>query len=273
MIDPELARADAFARRIDERTTTRTIPFPGGRAYLDDEYPIRFTANFLWVEDAGAAPAEHWIAVADRILGEAGRTHRKLVFADPADSDRLAMGFVDHGFAVDRSVLMVQTDEPERARDLSSVEEVTFEELRPLLAEVFRRDPWITREDDVRSLVDHRGKLEREVGTRFFMARVDGVPAGCCELFVDGDQAQVESVDTLEEFRGRGLASAVVLRAAAEGRAAGAEWVFLWADAGDWPRHWYARLGFREATRSSDFTRWPAGEGPAAEAAAKSPDA
>ncbi|MEO8477520.1 MAG: GNAT family N-acetyltransferase [Actinomycetota bacterium] len=273
MIDPELARADAFARRLDERTTSRVIPFPGGRAYLDDDYPIRFTANFLWVEDAAAAPAEHWIAEADRILGDAGRSHRKVGFADPADAERLAMGFIDQGFAVDRGVLMVQMAEPDRVHDLASVEEATFDQLRPLLEETFRRDRWISREDDVRSLVDHRRKLEREVGTRFFMARVDGVPAACCELFVDGAEAQVESVDTLEEFRGRGLASAVVLRAAAAGRSAGAEWVFLWADADDWPQHWYARLGFREAARSSDFTRWPPGEGPLAAAAAKSPDA
>ena len=111
-------------------------------------------------------------------------------------------------------------------------------------------------------LTDYRGKLARTIGARFFMARVDGHPAGCCELYVDGDEAQVESVDTLEEFRGRGLASAFVLRAAAEGRAAGAEWVHLWADADDWPQQWYARLGFREVARAVDFMRWPDGEGP-----------
>lgn len=275
MIDPELARADAFARRIDERMATRVIPFPGGRAYLDDEFPIRFTANYLWVEDAGAAPAEHWIAEADRILGEAGRIHRKVMFADPADAERLAMGFVEQGFAADHGALLVQREAPERAHDLSAIEEVTFAEVRPLLLEIYARDHVLADRREVELLVDHRGKLERGVGARFFMGRVDGEPATCCELFVDGDEAQVESVDTLEEYRGRGLASAVVLRAAEEGRASGAGWIFLWADVDDWPRHWYARLGFREATRSRDFTKWPLGQGPLAAAAdaAKSPDA
>jgi ribosomal protein S18 acetylase RimI-like enzyme len=273
MIDPALARADAFALRIDERMATRVIPFPGGRAFLDDDFPIRFTANYLWIEDAGAAPVEHWIAEADRILGEAPRPHRKVVFADPADAERLAMGFAEHGYTVDRSVLMEQSGEPERGHDLSIVEEVSFAEARPLLLEIHRRYDHTSSRRDLEALVDFRGKMERRVGVRFFLARVDGEPAGCCELYVDDGVAQVESVDTLEEFRGRGLASAFVLRAAAEGRAAGADWVFLWADAEDWPREWYARLGFREVSRSTDFLRWPPGTGPGATAAAKSPDA
>ncbi|MGZ5128573.1 MAG: GNAT family N-acetyltransferase [Actinomycetota bacterium] len=274
MIDPELARADAFARRIDERMATRVVPFPGGVAYLDDDYPIRFTANYLWVEEAGAAPAEHWIAEADRILGGAGRIHRRVMFADPADCDRLAMGFIEHGFVHDKGVLLVQRDVPERDHEIDAIEEVSFAEARPFLLEIQRRYTSTATERENEQLVDFRGKMERVVGARFFLARVDDEPAGCCELYVDGDLAQVESVDTLEEFRGRGLASAFVLRAAAEGRAAGAGQVFLWADAEDWPQHWYARLGFREASRSSDFTRWPPGHGPpAASAAGKSPDA
>ncbi len=264
MIDADLARADAFARRIDERMATRVIPFPGGTAYLDDDFPIRYTANYLWVDEAGAAPVQHWIAEADRILGGAGRAHRKVMFADPDDAERLALGFVDHGFVADRGVLMLQAEEPERAHDVAAIEEVSFREARPLLVEIQRRYTTTATGDEVEQLVDFRGKMERVVGARFFVARLEGEPAGCCELYVDGDLAQVESVDTLEEYRGRGMASAFVLRAAAEGRAAGAERVFLWADAEDWPRHWYARLGFREVSRSADFTRWPPGHGPEA---------
>jgi N-acetylglutamate synthase-like GNAT family acetyltransferase len=274
MIDADLARADAFARRIDERMATRVVPFPGGVAYLDDEFPIRYTANYLWVDEAGAAPVEHWIAEADRILGGAGRAHRKVMFADPADSDRLAMGFIEQGFRQDKGILLMQREVPEREHAIDHIEEVGFAEVRPLLLEIQRRYTTTATERENEQLVDHRGKMERVVGARFFVARVDGEPAGCCELYVDGDLAQVESVDTLEEFRGRGLASAFVLRAAAEGRAAGADEVFLWADAEDWPRHWYARLGFREVSPSSDFTRWPPGHGPEVGAGPlKSPDA
>jgi predicted GNAT family acetyltransferase len=57
-----------------------------------------------------------------------------------------------------------------------------------------------------------------------------------CELYVHGDAAQVESVETLEEFRNRGAASAVVLAAVRAAREAGVNWIHLYADANDWPQ-------------------------------------
>ena len=39
---------------------------------------------------------------------------------------------------------MVQMAEPDRVHDLASVEEATFDQLRPLLEETFRRDRWIS---------------------------------------------------------------------------------------------------------------------------------
>lgn len=269
----DLARADAFDRRLTERLSTDVVPFAGGVAYLDGEFTRRFSANFLWVDDAGTAPVEHWIREADRILGGRGLAHRNVEFHEPAAAERMAFGFAEHGYVLDRSVLMVQRDEPERMHDLAQVEEVAFEEARPLIEEITRREPAVTDDETARMLTGYRGKLARTIGARFFMVRVDGRPAGGCELYVDGDEAQVESVDTLEEFRGRGLASAFVLRAAAEGRAAGAEWVHLWADADDWPQQWYARLGFREVAREVDFMRWPEGEGPTGKNAPTGPTA
>jgi ribosomal protein S18 acetylase RimI-like enzyme len=106
-------------------------------------------------------------------------------------------------------------------------------------------------------LVDHHGKLADTIGARFFAARVDGRLAGSCELYLDGDEAQIESVDTLQEYRGRGLASAIVLRAAAEARAAGATWIHLYADGDDWPQHWYVKLGFDEVGRLRAVLRTP----------------
>jgi ribosomal protein S18 acetylase RimI-like enzyme len=50
----------------------------------------------------------------------------------------------------------------------------------------------------------------------------------------------------MPEHRGRGYASAVVLRSVGEARARGAELVFLVADAEDWPKELYRRLGFDE---------------------------
>lgn len=67
-----------------------------------------------------------------------------------------------------------------------------------------------------------------------------------CSLFSQGGVAQVESVHTVAEHRGRGLARAVLERAVAEAHAAGHELVFLRADADDWPRQLHRRLAFAE---------------------------
>ena len=60
---------------------------------------------------------------------------------------------------------------------------------------------------------------------------------------------------TLEPYRGRGLARALVLRAAAESRAAGNDLTFLVADADDWPRRLYERLGLETVGRYSRFLK------------------
>jgi ribosomal protein S18 acetylase RimI-like enzyme len=64
------------------------------------------------------------------------------------------------------------------------------------------------------------------------------------DLYQDGADAQIEDVGTLPERRDRGYASAVVLAAIEAARRDGAEFVCLVADAKDWPKELYRRLGF-----------------------------
>jgi len=279
MSQDDLARAHAFERVTLERTSTDVVPFPGGVAFLNGTFSQRYDSNLLWIDDPADAPAERWLAEADRILGSRGYRHRKVVVPDPDAQRRLEAGFADHGYAVDRAVLMVQRAGPERSFDLSSVEEVSFEEARPLLEAIARRQPWSNGADVVRELTGFRAMVARDQGTRVFATRVDGELVGCCELHVQGDAAEIDAVDTMEEFRNRGLASAFVLAAAAAARDAGAPWVHLWADAEDWPQHWYGRLGFVPVATVADFLRWPLDEGPQGSAdrlvaseGAKSPD-
>lgn len=269
-MNEDLARADAFERRMLERLSTETVPFHGGVAYLDTDFPLRYDSNLLWVLDAGAVPVERWVGHADQILGSREYRHRKVLVQDQDAAARLEMGFVEHGYAVDRGIVLAFRGEPDRTRDLAQIEEVSLKEARPLIEKANLRQPWATDEETVRQLTDYEGKLEEVIGTRFFMARVDGEPAGCCELYQQDDQAQIEAVDTLEEYRGRGLASAFVLAAVDAARKAGANWIFLWADADGWPQQWYRRLGFEEVARAVDFTRWAPGEAEAM-AASKSP--
>ena len=124
-----------------------------------------------------------------------------------------------------------------------------------MTAEIYRREGELPDEPFIRRFVDQHESWERSIGARRFVARIDGVLAGQCELYVDGHDAQVEFVDTLEEFRGRGVARAVVLGAVAAARDAGAEHIFIMGDDDDWPKELYRRLGFDPIGRRWDFTR------------------
>jgi predicted GNAT family acetyltransferase len=87
---------------------------------------------------------------------------------------------------------------------------------------------------------------------------VDGEIVSYADLYTDGADAQIEDVGTLPEHRGQGYATAVVLAAAAVARSDGADFSFLVADAEDWPKGLYRRLGFDELGNYTKFFAPPA---------------
>ena len=129
------------------------------------------------------------------------------------------------------------------------VDEVSREQLVPLREETARAQPWATSEEVVREVVAAGEIAARAGNSRFFAVQVDGRPVAAAQLNSDGRIAEVDDVATLPEFRRRGYASAVVLRAVEEALASGHDLVFLVAEDEDWPKELYARLGF-EADRS-----------------------
>jgi GNAT superfamily N-acetyltransferase len=129
-----------------------------------------------------------------------------------------------------------------------------------LLHEIYLRQPWATSDETVRVFTEQHGKYERVIGARFFVVRLEDALAGNCELYVDGLDAQVENVATLEEFRGQGVARATVLGAVNAAREAGVQHPFIVADEADWPKDLYARLGFDRVGRTWQFLRAPTGE-------------
>jgi ribosomal protein S18 acetylase RimI-like enzyme len=75
------------------------------------------------------------------------------------------------------------------------------------------------------------------------------------QLRVDGATAAVESVLADPRARRRGHADALLAAALERAGAAGCDLVVLDAAELDWPRHWYARRGFRVVGRTFDVVR------------------
>lgn len=252
----DLARFFEFERRVGERLSTRTEPYDFGVAYLDEDYPERYYSNVLLADRRlGDATAEALIDAADRILGGAGCAHRQINVHDERQGARLEPGFIDRGFTTSWNVTMVHRRAPDREADLD-VEEVPFADASALIHEMYRQDPEVP-ESLARRFTEQHGRYERLIGARWFAARVDGQLAGSCELYLDGLDAQVENVGTLERFRGRGVARSMVLGAVGAATRAGARHTFIVTDQDDWPKDLYERFGFDRIGRTWQFLRAP----------------
>jgi ribosomal protein S18 acetylase RimI-like enzyme len=238
-----LERVQRFEREI-EMAGSETVESPFGVGVLEPSLPLRHDSNYLLAERVPlGVGAQDLAAEADRILGGAGLAHRAVFTFDESLGAKLEPDFRDLGWNVRRHIWMVQLREPEREADLSVVDEVGESELRPGRTTEIMRYPWGT-EEVAKQLLDAKLLIGERAETRFFGVRVGDEIVSWADLYVAQGLAQIEDVATKEAHRGKGYASAVVLRAAGEARAGGADLVFLVADADDWPKQLYGRLGF-----------------------------
>jgi GNAT superfamily N-acetyltransferase len=257
-VPTELDRALAFETALRARCAERIIPFRFGHAYFNDSHPRVWDLNLLLVEGRREVDPGELAAEAELLHTDAGHAHRRAEVLDDAVGAGLQRFFRRIGWQVDRGVVMVYRGEGERSADTAPVEEVGREDLLPFRQEIARTEPWATDDEIVREVVDAGALWERAGRARYFTVRADGAPVAAAELYTDGRIAQVEDVATLPDHQGRGHASAVVLRAVEEALASGHDLVFLTADAGDWPKELYARLGFEDVGYTWSFLRTPA---------------
>jgi predicted GNAT family acetyltransferase len=162
--------------------------------------------------------------------------------------------FVELGWKPERFVLMLQRRAPDRQAE-HEVVEVDEPTLRPLWAEAIRAEPHGKDEALVQQILEHRRDVGQAIATQHFAAEADDKLVAHAELYSENGVGQVENVYTLADYRGRGLARSIVLRAVAESHATGNDLTFLVADADDWPQQLYERLGFETVGRYARFLR------------------
>lgn len=229
-------RVHAFRSALQDAAAERRVPAAHGVGLFAPSVREVYDMNYLRAENA--APARELIADAERLMED--YFHKRVIVERP--DHRTAAGFRSRGWTVVPHLIMARTREPDRRVDTSMVREVRFAELGPARREVTIGEPW--GDDEISSLLDDAKQLiMRAVPTRFFAAFAEGEVAAYCEVRGGDEVAQIEDVNTLERFRGRGLGRAVVQHAADEARRT-SEIVYLEALADDWPRELYGKLGF-----------------------------
>jgi ribosomal protein S18 acetylase RimI-like enzyme len=240
---PELERATAFEDTLLEAAAERIERVPLGSAVFTDSLPVVWSLNLLRVEESGAS-AEEIAAEAERLQGGAGLEHRRVAIQDENSGRGLEEGFNALGWKPDVFLFMVPRREPNRFVDTSGVVEVERGALRPIREAILGE--WLGELDgEVMRQIGESDRRFAEAGNaRHFAVVVNGEAVSSTDLFSDGRTAQIEDVGTLPDHRGAGHASAVVTKALEEARAMGHDFIFLVADARDWPKEMYRRLGF-----------------------------
>jgi ribosomal protein S18 acetylase RimI-like enzyme len=250
----ELERAFALMDRLDERTAERLDPTLYGPVLVHTRLNLVHDLNFLRAEHPGEASAQELAAEADRVQRGAGIGHRRVNVRGEEQGKRLEPQFVALSWKPERFVLMVERRAADRPAE-HDVREVDEPTLRPLWAEAIRTQPHGKDETLVQQILEHRRDVGKAIPTQYFAAEVGGRLVAHAELYSENGVGQVENVFTLPDYRGRGLARAVVLRGVAESQAAGNELTFLVADADDWPQRLYEKLGFETVGRYARFLK------------------
>ena len=216
---------------------------PGGAGVLHDAFPYAHDHNKLTLVDD--APADAIAAAADEVL--AGHAHRLVELRRPGDAD----GLLDHGYT--RSEDLVMTYAGECPAPQPGVVRLTIAERAAAAQESWSLEQPSWEPEVWRQLGDRIATVERGAAATFLAVRdAAGRVVARADLYVSGDWAQVEEVLTLEEHRGQGYATALVREAV---RLAAGHRVLLVADADDWPRRMYERLGFRDEAVLATYRR------------------
>jgi len=242
----ELDRILAHLCAIEDAVAERTEPLPWGTAVFHERVP--------WVREVNVVRVE---ATTPRIrAGDVAFAAEQRFPAAPAVEvlhepigAALAPAFAAAGWQVSRHLLMA-LEEPPPELAPAAVEEVAPDAVWALREEWMRSEPW-GRDEAVAAMLRWERWRAELTAARAFCAYEEERPVSMCMLLATPHADEVERVYTTPSHRGRGLAYAVVARAA---RAAGDQLTFLFTDAHGAAQHLYARLGFRRAWAVYRFT-------------------
>lgn len=243
-------RIAEFEERFAKAQATDVVDLGWGYGLLQRDFPASWHHNRVVV--TAPAPAEEVVAAADEVL--AGMDHRLVVVEGAVPGAAAAFEEAGYGSRTLVLTMLFEGGPPTAGQDL--VEAVSAADLRPSLIRDLRDLLPDADDESISQLADRVRLFERSAETTFLAVRTpDGDVVARTEMYAADGVAQLENLVTRPGYRGRGYARALV--ADFLHRARSADLAFLTAQADDWPRDWYRRLGFHEIRASWVFQRTP----------------
>ncbi|HTO70584.1 MAG TPA: GNAT family N-acetyltransferase [Myxococcota bacterium] len=235
---------------------------PLARIVRDARTPIVYDANFA-AEVRARTPDEIEALLAEVDCAFAGLGHRHFYW-DPGMPQPFETRLLLDGYSAGTGDVILVLEGELRARgprvELRAVESdadwAVLEALHRLdheeeAAKGFHR-PW--QPEVTRQLV--LAKRAKAPAVRYVLARADGVD---CAFFSawpgENGVGKVEDLFTRSDFRGRGIATALIAACVDDARARGAGPVLIGARGGDTPKHMYKALGFRPLCVERNYVR------------------
>jgi len=219
------------------------------------------TLNDIWtlnrVHVSRPASAKEVIAVTDDY--QADLAFRHIVVEDEGTAHELEGGLTGAGWKVHREVHMALIAPPEwvvESGPPEGVVDLTPDQMLVLMRRWLEEDyPGISaaRMEQLDEYNRREGALWNE--RRFGVLGHNGTPAALTKLRARTQTAWVEDVYTVPEERRHGHARKLVAHAVGLALSGGYDLTFITADDKDWPKHLYARAGFRPVGLTWTFHR------------------
>ena len=235
----------SLEHRVHEAGASRRVQFDGGVAFYNDDLPLVWDVNFVRVD----TETEDVAGTVERLQADMG--HRKVLIEDALLAEAYTPELEAAGLK--RRGLVAMARRPEGSLD-PDVREVSFDAVRPLRFRVHMEQLMPPDEAVATQLGELHGRAEQ----RWLVIHADGEAAGQLVVYAHDGLAQIEDVAVLRRFQGCGLARRLIGHALAL-LAQDHDTVFITADADDWPRELYARLGFEHVEDRADFLLIKAG--------------
>jgi GNAT superfamily N-acetyltransferase len=244
----ELERHAAAWRRAGMEAVCDVIePWEHGMVFRATRYPSYYDFNVVWVEGDPGLGADELVAVADDAL--AGLEHRRLDFELAEAGEAVRADLEAAQFEPTRLLWMLHAEPLPPGPDIE-VEEVDYDSVLDLRLAWHHED---FPDLDTRDYLDNARELAMTHDVWVIAPIEDGEPIGFAQVERIGRAAEVTQVYVRPDRRGGGRGTAIT-RAAIEA-AGDVDDLWIVADDEGRPKELYARLGFRPAWTSYEFTR------------------